>query len=103
MDEPELAIEPTSEVIDNEGETWDLFPNLPSELQWGVMQELDFTTLANAISTCKALAEQAPLLWQLATLRTYPGAKLVDGFSWRWVALSKQDITVRWLQRLLTI
>lgn len=59
-----------------------------------MLQELDFATLANAICTCKELSEEADLLWQITCLRVHPDARKVEGFNWRWVALSKREIEV---------
>jgi hypothetical protein len=63
-------------------------------MQRSVIQELDFATLANVICTCKLWSKQSELMWELSCLKVYPNARKVDGFSWRWIALSKQDILV---------
>lgn len=93
-EETTLGVVSPSKLPTTNDQRWEMFPLLPLELQRSVLQELDFPTLANALSTCQVLSEQSELLWQITCLRAYPTAKKIAGFSWRWVVLSKQDIKV---------
>lgn len=82
---------------------WELFSSLPFELQKCVVAEADFPTLANVIPTCVHLASLADTFWGIACLRVYPKAVKPEGFSWRWVALSKELIPVQFLFQAYTI